>query len=113
MVSKYRNTKCEWNGEKFDSKRELARYQELLLLQKAGKISELERQVVFVLAPAVRLACKNNRMKAALRFVADFRYRDILREELVTEDCKGMRNRVYEIKRHLLKAIHGIDILET
>ena len=45
MVMKYHNIKTVINGERFDSKKEAARWQELLLLQRAGKISRLNRQV--------------------------------------------------------------------
>jgi hypothetical protein len=39
---KYHNIPCDVNGIHFDSKREAARYEELLLLQKSGAISGLE-----------------------------------------------------------------------
>ena len=41
VTSKYRNQKVVTPHGSFDSKREYRRYQELLLLQRAGKISEL------------------------------------------------------------------------
>ena len=43
MTNKYRNQKVVTPHGTFDSKREYRRYQELLLLQRAGKISELRR----------------------------------------------------------------------
>lgn len=46
---KYRNVKCEWRGEKFDSKKELERHLVLLDMQKRGEIASLKRQVTFKL----------------------------------------------------------------
>jgi len=46
--SKYRNRKTVVDGITFDSKREAARWQELKLLERAGEITELERQVEYV-----------------------------------------------------------------
>lgn len=42
---KYHNEKVAVSGITFDSKKEADRYCELLLLQRAGRISELQRQV--------------------------------------------------------------------
>jgi hypothetical protein len=47
--SKFLNVRTEIDGLKFDSKKEAARWLELELLQKAGKISNLKRQVPFEL----------------------------------------------------------------
>lgn len=43
--NKYRNIKVEYQGMKFDSKKELRCWQELELRQKAGEIRSLNRQV--------------------------------------------------------------------
>ena len=76
--------------------------------ERAGSIERLEREVVFVLAPAVVI---NGRKKPALRYVADFTYvRDGMK---IVEDSKGVRTAVFRIKAHLMKSVHGIDILET
>ena len=106
---KYRNTKVEWNGEKFDSKAECSRYASLLVMQKAGRISGLTRQVSFVLAPKVIIGGK---VKRSLIYRADFGYKDAAGKPVV-EDVKGQLTQAYIIKRHLMKSIHGIDILET
>ena len=45
--AKYRNEKVIYNGMKFDSKGELNRWCELVLLEKAGQINTLARQVRF------------------------------------------------------------------
>ena len=108
-TGKYHAVKTVIDGITFDSKGEAKRYQELQLMLKAGEISEFSRQVPFVLAPAVVL---NGRKKPALRYVADFVYCD--RQGLqVVEDFKGVVTPVYVIKRHLMKHIHNIEILEV
>lgn len=53
-MSKYNSKKTVVDGQKFDSKKEARRYQELLLLEKAGAIKNLSRQVKFVLIPSQR-----------------------------------------------------------
>ncbi|HDR8927866.1 DUF1064 domain-containing protein [Burkholderia vietnamiensis] len=103
---KYRNQQCEHDGLKFDSRRERDRWIELSRQLAVGEISELERQVVFVIAEAVVI---DGRKKPALRYVADFVYeRD---GKTVIEDVKGMVTREYRIKRHLM-AVRGLQIVE-
>jgi hypothetical protein len=55
--SKYGNRKTEAHGLLFDSKLEARRYTELLLLQSAGEISGLERQVPVRLEVNGTLVC--------------------------------------------------------
>jgi len=106
--SKYRAQKVTIDGITFDSKKEGARYQQLLMMQRAGKIHNLELQPSFELAPAVTIAGKTKR---ALIYRADFAYTENGVE--IVEDCKGMLTDVYKIKRHILKHVHNIDIRET
>lgn len=106
-MSKYLAKKTEVNGAKFDSQAEARRYKELLILWRAGKISSLERQVAYELAPSVRLSGEK-KAKPAIRYTADFQYvRDGL---MVVEDVKGVITPVFRIKQHLMKTIHGIDV---
>ena len=106
--SKYGNKKCEIGGEKYRSKREANRHQALLLLERAGLLENLRREVPFVLAPAVRI---NGRGRPALRYFADFVY--VQGGVEIVEDAKGVRTEGYRIKRHLMLSVHGISILET
>ncbi len=106
--SKYRNQRVTIDGISFDSKKEGERYRQLKMLERAGKVSNLALQPAFELAPAVSIAGK---LKKPLRYVADFSY--IKNGKIITEDVKGMKTDVYLIKKHLLKHIYGIDILET
>lgn len=104
---KYRNEKCESNGIKFDSKREMKRWHELVQMQVRGEISELELQVPFILAEPVVIA---GRKRPALRYVADFVYEQD--GNTVVEDVKGRITEGYRIKRHLMAA-RGITIKEV
>ena len=105
--NKYRAVKTVVDGITFDSKREAARWSELLMLQRAKQISQLERQVHFVLAPPVML-WGEKRKKPALRYVADFRF--VWHGQIVVEDAKGRDTPIGRIKRHLMKSVHGIDV---
>ena len=61
-MRKYRNEKTVVAGLTFDSKAEARRYGELQLLERAGRISDLRRQVPIELAPSVT----RDRCRAAL-----------------------------------------------
>lgn len=108
--AKYRNKKTEIGGVKFDSKAEAERFVQLSRMQDEGLISNLRRQVVFELAPAVKIHGKR-RMSPPLRYVADFTYEQGGRE--IIEDVKGQERPTegFRIKRHLL-AVQGHAINE-
>ena len=123
-MSKYNSRKTRYNGELFDSKKEARRYAELLLMERAGLITDLRRQVKFELIPAQyeeyeRISPKTGkRLKAGKRCVeqsvvynADFVYMKDGKQ--VVEDAKGMRTEKYIIKRKLMLWIHGIKIVEV
>lgn len=108
--SKYRNTKTEVGGITFDSKAEARRWCELKLLERAGQIAHLQRQAVYVLAPSVKFD-GSKRAQPALKLIVDFSYMEAGR--LVLEDVKGVITTAFTIKRHLLKAQHGLDVRLT
>ncbi len=85
------------DGIRFDSKAEMKRYQELLLLQRAGQIHELELQPPFVLIEPF-IDVQGNRHRG-VKYIGDFMYKENGR--YVVEDCKGVRTRDYTIKRQL------------
>lgn len=103
--AKYGNTKVNVDGKHFDSKREAARWQELRLLERAGEISDLRRQVRYELVPKMS-------GERPVDYIADFVYRDKNGNEVV-EDVKGVRTPVYIIKRKLMLWRHGIRIREV
>ena len=104
-MSKYNNTKIRVDGRLFDSKAEAARWQELQLLERAGEITELERQVEYELIP-------KQKGERAVKYIADFRYIDH-EGKTVVEDTKGVKTPVYILKRKLMLRVHGIRIREV
>lgn len=109
--SKYRNVRTVVDGLTFDSKREAGRWVELKLLERAGLIADLERQVRFtLLGPEGKPLIY--RSKRVLSYVADFTYTDVASGRDVIEDSKGARDRAYLIKRAIMDAM-GHRILET
>ena len=123
-MSKYHSKKVTIGDEVFDSKKEAKRYQELLLLERAGEISNLQRQVKYVLIPAQKEPSEQiytrgkNRgyrkpgkvLERECSYVADFVYYQD--GELIVEDTKGFRTKEYIIKRKLMLYMHGIRIKE-
>lgn len=106
---KYSNEVIETNDGRFDSKAEHRHWEHLKLLQRAKRIKDLQRQVVFELAPAVKI---NGRMRPALRYVADMVYFDLDLGRKVVSDVKGAVTPEFRIKRHLMMSVHGIEIQE-
>jgi hypothetical protein len=104
IVSKYNNRRVNTPDGWFDSQRELKRWGELKLLERAGEIKHLRRQVDYELIPA---GCGLRRIV----YRADFVYQEKGRE--VIEDSKGYRDRVYKLKRRLMMWRHNVVIRET
>lgn len=110
MYNKYGNTKVVRNGRQFDSKREAGRYAELVILQRAGRISDLKTQVSFLLIPA-QYDEKHRCIERSCKYVADFTY--IEDGQLVVEDAKGLKTDVYRIKKKMMLYKYGIKIKEV
>ena len=72
-------------------------YKKLELLQNAGKISELTRQVAFELQPGFVF---NGKKIRPIYYIADFTY--IHNGKLHIVDTKGMRTDVYNIKKKMM-----------
>lgn len=104
-MSKYNNVKVKLDGEWFDSHKEGLRYRELQLMEKAGEVSDIERQVEYQLIP-------KQPGERAVKYIADFRYKT-KEGQTVVEDVKGYKTEVYKIKRKLMLYVHGIKIRET
>ena len=103
--SKYGNRKITIDGITFDSTKEAQRYGELKMLQRAGKISDLELQKPFELIPKMP-------GERACYYIADFDYLDQETGKRVVEDVKGYKDPVYRIKRKLMQYVYGIRIVE-
>ena len=123
--SKYYNIKTKTvDGTVFDSYKEARRYTQLLLLQKAGAITDLQRQVAFELIPAQyesyeRYSKTGKRLKDGQRllerkceYYADFVYTDAETGETVVEDVKSEATKTPEfvIKKKLMLSVHGIKV---
>ena len=105
--SKYHNKRTTVNGITFDSRKEAQRYAELCLLQRAGKVKEIERQVRYEIIPKIG-------KERAAYYVADFVYKEKQGDIWcsVVEDVKGAKTDVYRLKRKLMLWRHGIEIKE-
>lgn len=103
-LRKYRNNPTEFNGRKFDSQKEARRAGELQLLERLGEIEDLDYQIAFPFDyNGIRL-CK---------YIADFVYYQ--NGQRVVEDVKSAASKtpLYNLKKKMMKAFHGVEILET
>ncbi len=93
------------DGIRFGSKDEARRYQELLLLQRAGEITDLEVHPKFPLLVAGTLVGS---------YEADFRYKK--RGKVVVEDVKSeatKKDKLFRFKMKVLTAIYGWKVEEV
>ncbi len=110
---KYAAERMVVDGIVFDSRREGRRYIDLSLLQKAGKIFDLELQPVYKLGtdenPIVILSTgyPNGRR---VQYRADFRYRDADTGQIVVEDVKGFDTPAARLKRAVVEWQYKIAI---
>lgn len=111
MVSKYRNVPVVVAGIRFASQAEAKRHAELLLLERAGQITALQRQPRYALVVNGKTICT---------YVGDFYYRELLPANMpndvrwglsagpmeVVEEVKGCETPTWKIKRKLFEALH-------
>lgn len=132
--TKLNNQSIVIDGIEFDSKKEGNRYCELKLLQRAGKISNLECQKRYELIPAqyetvetgeyYKVGAKKGQPKTkqvcieqSVVYIADFVYQE--NGQTVVEDVKGFREpssatyAKFVLKRKMMLWIHGIKIKEV
>ena len=125
-MAKYHNIKTTTSdGIRHDSQKEATRWCELKLLERAGKITDLKRQVEYELIPDQyetyeRYGKSGNRLKDGIKlierrvcYVADFVYTDLATGQTVVEDTKGVRTKEYIIKRKLMWFVYKIRITEV
>lgn len=127
---KYGNKKITVNGITYDSKKEYLRHRELLLLERAGAITDLQTQVPFELIPAQfkkiptgevykrgdkagQPKMKRVCLEQSVKYIADFVYFE--NGVKVVEDVKSdtTRTKDYILKRKLMLYINKIIIKET
>lgn len=124
---KYGNKKVEIDGETFDSLKEARRGKELEMLEQAGAIRGLQRQVRFELIPTIRepeTVGKRGGIKPGkviergVEYIADFVYQDAETGETVVEDVKGYRDtnsaayKIFVLKRKLMLHIYKVRVKE-
>ena len=114
--TKFRNQPTTVGGIQFASKKEAERWGELTMMQSAGVISDLQRQVKFDLVVNGVLIG---------RYTADAVYTENGKQ--VVEDVKAKareskrggkrkqspRSRDYILRRKLMLAVHGIEVREV
>lgn len=104
-MAKYLNKKTVVGDLTFDSRKEASRWAVLKLLERAGQLTNLQRQVRYPLIINGKRVCS---------LVADFAYEQD--GKLVVEDTKSEFTRklpVWRIKSKLFDAIHGFPIVEV
>lgn len=108
--AKYRNTPAERAGVRFDSQKEARRYDELMVMLRAGIITDLRLQPQFTLQESY-ITETGERIRA-VRYTADFSYR--FGNKLVVEDVKSAATRTKEYLRNkkFMRSKFGIDIQE-
>ena len=124
--NKYKAKKIEDGGETFDSRKEYKRWKELVLLERAGEITNLRRQVKYVLIPTQREPPTTNSrgnlkpgkiIERECSYIADFVYTDVWTGKEVIEDVKGYKGggayRVFQIKRKLMLFHLGKRVTEV
>ena len=109
-TNKFSARKTVFDGIRFDSKKEAERWAELRLLERAGEIADLRRQVPLELEG--RDGPLLTRTGRRMRLTVDFAYTDLRTGLTVYEDAKGMPTRDYEVRR-AVAAAQGIDVKEV
>ena len=97
-MSKYGNKKVQIDRYVFDSQLEGRRYRELALLERVGKIKNLELQPKFLLQEGFK---KNGKTYKKIEYIADFKYEE--NGKIIVEDVKGMQTDVFKLKHKLFE----------
>ena len=103
---KYRACPTWVDGIRFASRKEAKVYQELKLRERAGEVQLLELQPVFELVVNGHKVCK---------YVADFKIAEKVNGEWVERivDAKGFLTPMYRLKKKLMRACLGLEIVEV
>jgi len=112
------------DGILFDSKLERQRYDELKLLERAGKIMHLRRQVPYEFTETISACWPLVSIARKRTYIADFVYYEDSHpwatatitmqayKGLVVEDVKGVRTKEYREKKRWMEKLYGITIYE-
>lgn len=126
MRNKFGNHKVTIDGIRFDSRKEAKFYLFLKEAEKKGEISDLRLQVPYELIPAIyedqviHLKTKDKTVtkcvQKAVHYVADFVYRETETGNEAVVDVKSgitRKHPVYLLKKKMMRAFKGIDIIEV
>ncbi len=111
MANKFGAIPVTVDGIRFDSTKEARRWGELRLMERAGEIRNLQRQVKIPLEG--RDGPLKTRTGRQMKMTVDFSYEDKrLGWARVFEDSKGVVTRDYEVRKAVVEAM-GVEIVET
>ena len=111
--AKYQNQKAARGGIRFDSQKEARRYDELLLMLRAGEIRDLRLQPQFTIQESY--VTETGERVRAIRYTADFSYIREVSGEKIVEDVKSgpTRTKEYLRNRKFMRSMYGIDVREV
>lgn len=112
-TAKYQNQKAERGRIHFDSQKEARRYDELLLMLRAGEIRDLRLQPQFTIQESY--VTETGERVRAIRYTADFSYIREVSGEKIVEDVKSgpTRTKEYLRNRKFMRSMYGIDVREV
>jgi len=96
------------DGIKFRSALEAKRYSQLKILLQNGDITDLELQPEY---PIIITSLKTGETKKVGKYHADFRYHDVLLDETIVEDVKGMMTEAAALRIKIVKVMYDIEIV--
>lgn len=101
---KYNNTKTEYDGIMFDSRKEMYMYIALKKWLDEGRIENLQLQVTYELQPRFSIRKgKLLRINRPITYTPDFVFFDKLEGRVRVLDAKGMKTETYKIKKKLFE----------
>lgn len=103
---KYASKACVIDGIRFASETEGRRYNDLVMLSRAGQIKDLK------VHPAFRVEMNG---KWLFTYNADFQYHDMKLGHDIVEDVKRYAGRtpIYALKKKIVEALYGFPIIEV
>lgn len=101
-MTKYNAKKTIVNGITFDSRLEGERFQQLLLLEKAGEIDQLILQPEFQILRGWKHPETGEKIKSRF-YIGDFQYVDTATGKIIVEDTKGMETADFRLKWSYVK----------
>lgn len=108
--NKWNAQPTEVDGIRFDSRREARRWVDLCHLERAGHISDLQRQIPLILHGKDDVL--RSRTGRPMRITVDFCYIDNATGLRIYEDAKGVPTRDYEVRKSVAAA-QGVEIIEV